>query len=1279
MVWSHTLGADTGDWSYCSRWDDLRGCFLPNPCLPEGSKQRGLLAEYNTVLSGLAPAVFRAQISKGAVCGFFFTPSLGVASCCFTDLEREPKAPIVTNRSQLRVLLTQQGLADTMAGLMTTPEMREFVARAGLEDLLPMLTSKGFVTLGILTTITDQEMAKMGLTERDRRRLKEAARSYGLRDYSSGEESSGDEAPASPALPPQAVPGAAQAPQVSQAALQELAVAAAQRQQAHSPLQPAWASPASSVPPVAAAPAQQRARPPAVALPAALDAVQPSQQQQLARPRTPRSPRSPRGPAVPSTPEEALRAAMASMDARRASDAIDTLAALLADPRSMPGPALLLLYALRISAGDPNAFELLARAKAQRAGGLALLEAVYAADRPASATAAWLLAYWIDNAEEPINRTPGRCAELYKYAADLEHPLARNCLAKCFLVGEGVQRNDKAAVKLYLRASQQGNIAAMTNLAQCMLKGVGTEKKPAEGLRILRMAAEAGDPTSQFTLAECLRNGIGTDKNLPEAIQLYTKAAQNGHQRAAEIVGQIAGSPAASHTRQPSRIDYVRNNIEPARPSTASTVQQSAPAQAGQQQQRTTQHRAVKSGIEDLEEELKNFLAPPAAPAARREGPAEAPRQQQQRPIAVASTSVPRPQQTAAPLARTASQQLSPRSAAGAAPLSPREVPKPLAELFALLDAGETAGARGLALSLAQERKSAIAHLVLHRMRLSFPAAFAPSDPPLDALLEGFRTYSADADAALAAALAASTASPASMWAAGLWYAHRPEPDHTRAASLYAASSARGCAVAKALLAECCLAGRGVAPSTQAAYGLLREASATDPSAMAALGAFLAEGRGAPADPQKARECFASAAQSGSPEGMHAYARVLAGEGDAEEAFRWYRGSAQLGYGPAQLELGKCYLAGAGTVRDVSEAVWFFWLAAQQRVDEARRLHDEHKALFGSTPPDLPALGNIDLPPISTAPLPASPEPDTRSPPPVFTRDVEARIARRDSGGRPPQPQPQHAAPRLPSDAAPVPPSVPPPCDDDDDVYVPPPPLPSEEPGPPPAPATAPAAPQAEREPQRDDVPPPPPQSAAAPQARVLAPPPALKPPPPLGRQQSAGPVQPPKPLSPPPHPPRPQPPSPTQTQQQQKPPSPSQAQQQQQRQAKPPSPSQGQQQQQQMKPLSPPQTQQQQQPQGKPPSPSPSPRAAGTPVGGQRGPLSPGQRPPPPALGPPPPLQAPLRMTLPPAPPKPAEASGAGGAQGGQSGQSGQAKKLASVDQMPEVQMLDDLINQFT
>jgi TPR repeat protein len=86
--------------------------------------------------------------------------------------------------------------------------------------------------------------------------------------------------------------------------------------------------------------------------------------------------------------------------------------------------------------------------------------------------------------------------------------------------------SDRFTTLLY--TAQSGSPAAQFNLARMYLSGVGVPRNQVEGLKWLRKASEQGLPAAQNALGELTEKGIGTEKNPEEAAKLFANAAEKG-------------------------------------------------------------------------------------------------------------------------------------------------------------------------------------------------------------------------------------------------------------------------------------------------------------------------------------------------------------------------------------------------------------------------------------------------------------------------------------------------------------------------------------------------------------------------------------------------------------------------------------------------------------------------------------------------------------------------------------------------------------------------------
>ena len=79
----------------------------------------------------------------------------------------------------------------------------------------------------------------------------------------------------------------------------------------------------------------------------------------------------------------------------------------------------------------------------------------------------------------------------YHCAENLKDPVAMQYLAKCFMEGRGVDKNEMAAVSWYTRGAELGHIPSMLSLAQCYDEGLGGLEKSHYNANWWRTRADA--------------------------------------------------------------------------------------------------------------------------------------------------------------------------------------------------------------------------------------------------------------------------------------------------------------------------------------------------------------------------------------------------------------------------------------------------------------------------------------------------------------------------------------------------------------------------------------------------------------------------------------------------------------------------------------------------------------------------------------------------------------------------------------------------------------------
>ena len=78
----------------------------------------------------------------------------------------------------------------------------------------------------------------------------------------------------------------------------------------------------------------------------------------------------------------------------------------------------------------------------------------------------------------------------YKIAAEKGYASAQNCLARCYLQGNGVEQNPEEAIRLFKASAEQDNYLACRELYRCFEEGIGVEKDPQEAAKWNKKAEE---------------------------------------------------------------------------------------------------------------------------------------------------------------------------------------------------------------------------------------------------------------------------------------------------------------------------------------------------------------------------------------------------------------------------------------------------------------------------------------------------------------------------------------------------------------------------------------------------------------------------------------------------------------------------------------------------------------------------------------------------------------------------------------------------------------------
>jgi TPR repeat protein len=136
-----------------------------------------------------------------------------------------------------------------------------------------------------------------------------------------------------------------------------------------------------------------------------------------------------------------------------------------------------------------------------------------------------------------VNRDLVKSFEWFSLAGESNVPDALYKLGMCYEDGIGTTQDHKEAFRCYCRAAETGDAIAQNNVGVYYDRGTGIERNPELAVYWYEKAAEQGHASAQNNFGACMEEGVGVKKSLPCAIYWYTKAAEQGDQIAQNNLG----------------------------------------------------------------------------------------------------------------------------------------------------------------------------------------------------------------------------------------------------------------------------------------------------------------------------------------------------------------------------------------------------------------------------------------------------------------------------------------------------------------------------------------------------------------------------------------------------------------------------------------------------------------------------------------------------------------------------------------------------------------------
>ncbi len=111
-------------------------------------------------------------------------------------------------------------------------------------------------------------------------------------------------------------------------------------------------------------------------------------------------------------------------------------------------------------------------------------------------------------------------------------------LGRMLLAGEGVPKDQAAALRRFEHAAKAGDADAMNMAGRCHENGWGVPADDAQAAGWYRRSADAGHDWGEYNYAHMLFDGRGVVQDQTAAFAWYLKAANRGHARAMNLIGR---------------------------------------------------------------------------------------------------------------------------------------------------------------------------------------------------------------------------------------------------------------------------------------------------------------------------------------------------------------------------------------------------------------------------------------------------------------------------------------------------------------------------------------------------------------------------------------------------------------------------------------------------------------------------------------------------------------------------------------------------------------------
>jgi len=138
------------------------------------------------------------------------------------------------------------------------------------------------------------------------------------------------------------------------------------------------------------------------------------------------------------------------------------------------------------------------------------------------------------------NKDKEQAFKFFHTGAEQGHLKSQRTVAKMYLTGRGVEKNESEAAKWFHKAAQKGSPPAQYQYGMMLQKGIGVAVDEAKAVKYLKMAASDGDPKAQVEYGRlCETGACGVKQSKSAAQDYFERAAHQEHLPGKEALARL--------------------------------------------------------------------------------------------------------------------------------------------------------------------------------------------------------------------------------------------------------------------------------------------------------------------------------------------------------------------------------------------------------------------------------------------------------------------------------------------------------------------------------------------------------------------------------------------------------------------------------------------------------------------------------------------------------------------------------------------------------------------